>query len=171
MTIPYCTTKFTSANIFVSAALDQTTKFKDRQHFRLYGIIVPRVHTVRELIHRSLSNLVCPLYAVGLIGFGYSRFLGTSLAHNWQFQELYYSPAAAAESDIQQHRHNTDTVHNTARYSSWKTHSTKHRQLDLSQWLILWRQAMHGIITLVQVFSLFWHKLHMLTRVLKVIQM
>ena len=32
------TTKFKSANIFISAARDQTAKFKDRQYFRLYGI-------------------------------------------------------------------------------------------------------------------------------------
>ena len=31
------TAKFKSANIFISAARDQTTKFKDRQYFRLYG--------------------------------------------------------------------------------------------------------------------------------------
>ena len=30
--------KFKSANIFISAARDQTTKFKDRQYFRLYGM-------------------------------------------------------------------------------------------------------------------------------------
>ena len=37
---------FKSANIFVWAAQDQTTKFKDRQYFRLYGIlycIIPKV--------------------------------------------------------------------------------------------------------------------------------
>ena len=32
------TAKFKSANIFILAARDQTTKFKDRQYFRLYGI-------------------------------------------------------------------------------------------------------------------------------------
>ena len=32
------TAKFKSANIFISAARDQTAKFKDRQYFRLYGI-------------------------------------------------------------------------------------------------------------------------------------
>ena len=32
------TAKFKSANIFISAAWDQTTKFKDCQYFRLYGI-------------------------------------------------------------------------------------------------------------------------------------
>ena len=31
------TAKFKSANIFISAAQDQTTKFKDHQYFRLYG--------------------------------------------------------------------------------------------------------------------------------------
>ena len=31
------TAKFKSANIFISAAQDQTAKFKDRQYFRLYG--------------------------------------------------------------------------------------------------------------------------------------
>ena len=31
------TAKFKSANIFISAARDQTAKFKDRQYFRLYG--------------------------------------------------------------------------------------------------------------------------------------
>ena len=31
------TAKFKSANIFISAARDQTTKFKDRQYFWLYG--------------------------------------------------------------------------------------------------------------------------------------
>ena len=33
------TAKFKSANIFISAAWDQTAKFKDRQYFRLYGIL------------------------------------------------------------------------------------------------------------------------------------
>jgi len=33
------TAKFKSANIFISAAWDQTTKFKDRQYFRLYGTL------------------------------------------------------------------------------------------------------------------------------------
>ena len=33
------TAKFKSANIFISAARDQTAKFKDRQCFRLYGIL------------------------------------------------------------------------------------------------------------------------------------
>ena len=33
------TAKFKSANIFISAARDQTAKFKDRQYFRLYGIV------------------------------------------------------------------------------------------------------------------------------------
>ena len=37
-TIPYRTAKFTSANISISAALDQTTTFKDRQYFWLYSI-------------------------------------------------------------------------------------------------------------------------------------
>ena len=32
------TAKFKSANIFISAARDQTAKFKDHQYFRLYGI-------------------------------------------------------------------------------------------------------------------------------------
>ena len=32
------TAKFKSANIFISAAWDQTAKFKNRQYFRLYGI-------------------------------------------------------------------------------------------------------------------------------------
>ena len=32
------TAKFKSANIFISAARDQTAKFKDRQYFRLYGM-------------------------------------------------------------------------------------------------------------------------------------
>ena len=32
------TAKFKSANIFISAARDQTVKFKDRQYFRLYGM-------------------------------------------------------------------------------------------------------------------------------------
>ena len=31
------TAKFKSTNIFISAARDQTAKFKDRQYFRLYG--------------------------------------------------------------------------------------------------------------------------------------
>ena len=31
------TAKFKSANIFISAARDQTAKFKDHQYFRLYG--------------------------------------------------------------------------------------------------------------------------------------
>ena len=39
MTIPYRTAKFKSANVFISAALDHTAKFKDRQYFRLYGIL------------------------------------------------------------------------------------------------------------------------------------
>ena len=34
------TAKFKSANIFISAARDQTAKFKDRQFFRLYSIDV-----------------------------------------------------------------------------------------------------------------------------------
>ena len=33
------TAKFKSANIFISAARDQTAKFKDRQYFWLYGIV------------------------------------------------------------------------------------------------------------------------------------
>ena len=33
------TTKFKSTDIFISAAQDQTAKFKDRQYFRLYGIV------------------------------------------------------------------------------------------------------------------------------------
>ena len=33
------TAKFKSANVFISAAQDQTAKFKDCQYFRLYGII------------------------------------------------------------------------------------------------------------------------------------
>ena len=37
MTIPYRTAKFKSTNVFISAALDHTAKFKDRQYFRLYG--------------------------------------------------------------------------------------------------------------------------------------
>ena len=32
------TAKFKSANIFISAARDQTAKFKDRQYFQLYGM-------------------------------------------------------------------------------------------------------------------------------------
>ena len=32
------TAKFKSANIFISAARDQTAKFKDHQYFRLYGM-------------------------------------------------------------------------------------------------------------------------------------
>ena len=32
------TANFKSANIFISAARDQTAKFKDRQYFWLYGI-------------------------------------------------------------------------------------------------------------------------------------
>ena len=35
------TPKFKSANIFISAARDQTAKFKGRQYFRLYGICLP----------------------------------------------------------------------------------------------------------------------------------
>ena len=49
MTIPYRTVKFNSANIFISATLGQTTKFKDRQYFRLYGIQITthmHVHSV-----------------------------------------------------------------------------------------------------------------------------
>ena len=38
VTIPYVTAKFKSANIFISVALDQTAKFKDRQYFQLYGV-------------------------------------------------------------------------------------------------------------------------------------
>ena len=40
--IPCRIAKFKSANIFVSAALDQTAKFKDHQYFRLYGIALVR---------------------------------------------------------------------------------------------------------------------------------
>ena len=40
------TAKFKSANIFISAARDQTAKFKDRQYFRLYGILGPAFTTV-----------------------------------------------------------------------------------------------------------------------------
>ena len=36
-TIPYLSAKFKFANTFISAALDQTAKFKDHQYFRLYG--------------------------------------------------------------------------------------------------------------------------------------
>jgi len=35
------TAKSKSANIFISAARDQTAKFKDRQYFQLYGITPP----------------------------------------------------------------------------------------------------------------------------------
>ena len=38
------TAKFKSANIFISAARDQTAKFKDRQYFRLYGMLLRYVH-------------------------------------------------------------------------------------------------------------------------------
>ena len=38
------TAKFKSANIFISAAWDQTAKFKDCQYFRLYGISIILVH-------------------------------------------------------------------------------------------------------------------------------
>ena len=41
------TAKFKSANIFISAARDQTAKFKDRQYFRLYGIPRPYTHEKR----------------------------------------------------------------------------------------------------------------------------
>ena len=34
------TTKFKSANIFISAAWDQTAKFKNRQYFRLYTVFI-----------------------------------------------------------------------------------------------------------------------------------
>ena len=34
------TAKFKSANIFISAARDQTAKFKDRQYFRLYDTCI-----------------------------------------------------------------------------------------------------------------------------------
>ena len=47
------TAKFKSANIFISAARDQTAKFKDRQYFRLYSIV-------------NGGPLVCTLY--GLLG-------------------------------------------------------------------------------------------------------
>ena len=41
------TAKFKSANIFISAARDQTAKFKDRQYFRLYGIAHQHTHPVQ----------------------------------------------------------------------------------------------------------------------------
>ena len=40
------TAKFKSANIFISAARDQTAKFKDRQYFRLYGIVFGYSHMI-----------------------------------------------------------------------------------------------------------------------------
>ena len=59
MAIPYRTAKFKSANIFVSVAQDQTTKFKDCQYFRLYGILYSkysRLHShVKHHIFMYLS--------------------------------------------------------------------------------------------------------------------
>ena len=58
MTILYRTAKFKSANIFVSAALDQTAKFKDHQYFRLYGIgFFCEVHSYLQIIARYLPRL------------------------------------------------------------------------------------------------------------------
>ena len=64
------TPKFKSTNIFISAARDQTAKFKDRQYFRLYGIyhckcdqvlIVQRVRPngIRQSGKYPVTWLVC----------------------------------------------------------------------------------------------------------------
>ena len=52
------TAKFKSANIFISAAQDQTAKFKDCQYFRLYGIygLVSALENHYKLV---LSNTSC----------------------------------------------------------------------------------------------------------------
>ena len=49
MTILYRTAKFKSANIFMSAALEQTAKFKDCQYFWLYGITNQSMYNHRRL--------------------------------------------------------------------------------------------------------------------------
>ena len=56
------TVKFKSANIFISAAQDQTAKFKDRQYFQLYGSqlqlplqVVERVYCAWT--HRELRTM------------------------------------------------------------------------------------------------------------------
>ena len=46
----YATTaKFKSANFFISAARDQTAKFKDRQYFQLYGMPDTNDHPQRGI--------------------------------------------------------------------------------------------------------------------------
>ena len=49
------TAKFKSANIFISAARDQTAKFKDRQYFRLYGIYIHQYGKVCTVLAQILS--------------------------------------------------------------------------------------------------------------------
>ena len=52
------TAKFKSANIFISAAWDQTAKFNDRQYFRLYGML--EKHAIEETTpsgHGFLSTI------------------------------------------------------------------------------------------------------------------
>ena len=58
------TAKFKSANIFISAARDQTAKFKDRQYFQLYGMSACRC-TVASCENYSLyGNAVALFYTV-----------------------------------------------------------------------------------------------------------
>ena len=50
------TAKFKSANIFISAARDQTAKFKDRQYFRLYGSTYKIIATCIERATELRAN-------------------------------------------------------------------------------------------------------------------
>ena len=60
MAIPYQTTKFKSANIFVMAIWGPTAKFNSRQYFRLYGITC--YHSkVSEYVHvLKISSFFIP---------------------------------------------------------------------------------------------------------------
>ena len=59
------TVKFKSTNIFISVALDQTAKLKDRQYFRLYGIWLSFVVILiiwpssMKIVHLDVQLVLC----------------------------------------------------------------------------------------------------------------
>ena len=57
MVIPYRTTKFKCANIFIMAIKDPTAKFNSRQYFQLYGIIAMQAYNFVSYTQEQNINI------------------------------------------------------------------------------------------------------------------
>ena len=90
MAIPYRTTKFKSANTFISAAQDQTAKLKDRQYFWLYGIFGHGHNrsSVHDYITSSLRAGLAVVFGVRVVGVG----LGLGFQHSVIIVNILVTP-------------------------------------------------------------------------------